>query len=626
MDEKKHLTPKQIEQLVSSPEKRVDGEMKGIREHLGSCPDCIKKINAMKRFQGVLDHFEPGLFDKVWSVAGDSRKIELSGQWIRRLNPAGVDPRVELAKKFGKPGRLASMLEDRDGAQGPVLLAAKQKDKGVTAVCKGVAFDRKSGRSYLVNVSAWVDQEVKPTGGELHLAGNQVDEERHGDVVVAAKPLNNLRDLLYQLFKAVPLLESHELHKHDILVTICSPERLIESQSLLLATFMAILKSANSIDSDDDFVYSGQVGTNGAVNPVGGADEKANVLDTCDCRMIMSKENEEDLDEKTLAKFGDRIRFAKNIDDVIGFVWPQGVVFREAVVSDLSKDQEETGGRKTEGFSVLSAAKSVFVGGFAALTVLLFLLGLSAGSPAFLSDLMAAWLLSGFENMKAAAMAICATGYAAVAIWVACKIAVELKGAGRRPGGAKAAGWNANLATTVIVLLPVLFLAVSSHLFLSVLSPGQDDSERYERVAYLFDKPVVGTLAGGISNRTLEKIRAAGNEKNSDAARMVSEVVSVLSPANPDFDAVFVQAAGLLIAPGCKNDEAAVLLIEKYFDFSDAVEGKDGAKKMMERSLGYANILMLKYRMRDLKTDGETFDQRLTEIIEKFGVTETIMP
>ena len=298
MEKGEHISFKVAEEFIEG--KLGEDKLPEVEEHISKCDECRRKINSLRKFTSVWNGWTDRAHGEAYRKTSEKKRSAICDTVLKNLKI--IVPEDELARKRIEkkaPGylkRIRAWIEtkaqEKNDGDGIVLVAATPEEHGNSGKALGVAVDEKTGDVFIINISAWVGEQIEDAG-ELSVVGSQVEgRAKNGIEYKLTAPLTLLRKKLSIRFKTVPWLASLNLHRRDVHVEIDNPQFLDKAESLLLAVIAAIVKAATGRSGHDNLVYSADVDLQGNLTRVGRIEDKADfVISAGNYRLVLSSAN-----------------------------------------------------------------------------------------------------------------------------------------------------------------------------------------------------------------------------------------------------------------------------------------------------------------------------------------------
>lgn len=203
--------------------------------------------------------------------------------------------------------------QSSDSKKQPLLWAATPAGQGSQGEAYGVAVATENGEADLIECNAWVGKQER-TDGRLELWGMQIEGTRDFRVT---RPLTYLEDKLEGIFRINPLLRQFHLDRRYINIDL--KERILqEAGSLTLSILMAILNALFQCKHEGLTVYSADLRQDGKLERVGAIAEKIRCAQNAGAtRIILPKENAEDLPRSIDPHLKSKIRFMDSLEELL---------------------------------------------------------------------------------------------------------------------------------------------------------------------------------------------------------------------------------------------------------------------------------------------------------------------
>jgi hypothetical protein len=264
-------------------EKYWDGELdnedsKVLESHCLDCPFCIQGLKSSKE---IIEQA-----DTIGATISDDMLFQAAQEYMEQ-------------------------------SQASMLWAAKGKPSGYNGEANGVAISEKGDMAVIIRCNAYIDKELTEKG-QLDICGIPVLKTPDG--AETRSPLDSLEDKLEGPLRAIPLFRDFNLHKRYINIDI-GECHFTEAWSLSLAIVMSLINALYQRKDDPLTIYSANVISSGALEPVEKIVRKLIAAKEKGVRrFILSSKNRNNVPQELLHDPDFEVLFFDDLDQVINFL------------------------------------------------------------------------------------------------------------------------------------------------------------------------------------------------------------------------------------------------------------------------------------------------------------------
>ena len=262
-------------------------------------------------------HYWDGDLDRKDSVSMESHCMECS------LCAVGMEKAKDIIEQADK---ISDAMDDNiplyaaqkhmDRYEANMLWAAKGKPSGYNGEANGIAISEEGDMAKIIRCIAYIDKDLNKNG-QIDICGTHILKTPDG--AETRSPLDSLEEKLKGPLMAIPFFRAFNLHRRYINIDI-GECHLIEAWSLSLAIVMSLINGLCQRKDDAVTIYSANIVSNGALEPVEKISQKVFAARKKGIRrFILSSKNRHDIPQELLDDPDFEVLFFDDLEQVIRY-------------------------------------------------------------------------------------------------------------------------------------------------------------------------------------------------------------------------------------------------------------------------------------------------------------------